>query len=144
MLAKQTLCFVQPRLFWWLPLLCWLGAANAWAATGLPAVSVEQAAQRYQAKVEQRLRPRFRFAGVDWPPVSIALLALKDRREMELWASSGTDWRKVRVYRLKGLSGRLGPKLHEGDLQVPEGVYRVEWLNPNSAFHLYVHEWFHG
>jgi murein L,D-transpeptidase YafK len=30
----------------------------------------------------------------------------------------------------------LGPKLQEGDNQVPEGLYRIESLNPNSAFHL--------
>lgn len=30
----------------------------------------------------------------------------------------------------------LGPKLRAGDLQVPEGLYRVELLNPNSRFHL--------
>jgi murein L,D-transpeptidase YafK len=30
----------------------------------------------------------------------------------------------------------LGPKLREGDHQVPEGIYRAEFLNPNSLFHL--------
>jgi murein L,D-transpeptidase YafK len=30
----------------------------------------------------------------------------------------------------------LGPKLREGDRQVPEGVYRIASLNPNSRFHL--------
>ena len=30
------------------------------------------------------------------------------------------------------------PKLEEGDRQVPEGVYRLESLNPNSRFHLSV------
>ena len=34
------------------------------------------------------------------------------------------------------MSGRLGPKLKEGDRQVPEGLYRVESLNPNSRYHL--------
>ncbi|MHC4642127.1 MAG: L,D-transpeptidase family protein, partial [Planctomycetota bacterium] len=28
------------------------------------------------------------------------------------------------------------PKLKEGDRQVPEGLYRIESLNPNSMFHL--------
>lgn len=30
----------------------------------------------------------------------------------------------------------MGPKLRYGDFQVPEGFYRIESLNPNSAFHL--------
>src|SRR5690606_286785 len=33
-------------------------------------------------------------------------------------------------------SGGPGPKLEEGDRQVPEGIYRIASLNPNSAFHL--------
>jgi hypothetical protein len=33
-------------------------------------------------------------------------------------------------------SGELGPKLKEGDRQVPEGLYGIESLNPNSRFHL--------
>ena len=35
-----------------------------------------------------------------------------------------------------GMSGKLGPKLGEGDRQVPEGIHRVESLNPNSLYHL--------
>ena len=34
------------------------------------------------------------------------------------------------------MSGTLGPKLREGDRQVPEGLYGIESLNPNSLFHL--------
>ena len=33
-------------------------------------------------------------------------------------------------------SGGAGPKRREGDLQVPEGVYRIDRFNPNSRFHL--------
>ena len=39
-------------------------------------------------------------------------------------------------YLVLGASGRLGPKLAWGDLQVPEGLYRIEYLNPNSRYHL--------
>ena len=35
-----------------------------------------------------------------------------------------------------GASGTAGPKLREGDCQVPEGVYTIDELNPNSRFHL--------
>jgi len=35
-----------------------------------------------------------------------------------------------------GASGTEGPKLREGDGQVPEGVYAIESLNPNSRHHL--------
>ena len=30
----------------------------------------------------------------------------------------------------------LGPKLREGDRQVPEGIYTIAYMNPNSISHL--------
>ena len=34
------------------------------------------------------------------------------------------------------MSGTLGPKLRQGDGQVPEGIYTIVYLNPNSVAHL--------
>ncbi len=45
---------------------------------------------------------------------------------------------KATEYPLTAFSGRLGPKLREGDMQIPEGTYPLTALNPNSAFHLSV------
>ena len=42
----------------------------------------------------------------------------------------------LRSYPVLGASGELGPKLREGDRQIPEGIYAIESLNPNSRFHL--------
>ena len=55
---------------------------------------------------------------------------------MEVWAEQDGAWRRVRVYHIKGMSGEPGPKLKEGDRQVPEGSYRIVRLNPNSGYHL--------
>jgi murein L,D-transpeptidase YafK len=43
-----------------------------------------------------------------------------------------------RRYPIAAASGTLGPKLAEGDRQVPEGFYAVppSAMNPNSRFHL--------
>ena len=93
--------------------------------------------ESYLPKVESRLIPRFEFAGVHWPPKKVTLVAFKESRRMELWAEgSSGQWRFIRDYRLKGLSGETGPKLKQGDRQVPEGFYRIEALNPHSRFHL--------
>ena len=43
---------------------------------------------------------------------------------------------RVRSWPVLTASGGPGPKLREGDRQVPEGVYSVDQLNPNSAYHL--------
>lgn len=63
----------------------------------------------------------------------LTILVFKRERMVELWASG---WSEPRMYAMTGFSGRLGPKLKEGDGQIPEGVYAVEYLNPNSRFHL--------
>lgn len=49
---------------------------------------------------------------------------------------SAPGWDAPRTYPMTARSGAPGPKLREGDGQVPEGVYRVESLNPNSLYHL--------
>ncbi len=82
-----------------------------------------------------RLRPHFERARAAYPPSSLALLAFKSERRLELWAD-GASPRFVRAYAIQAASGGPGPKLREGDLQVPEGRYRVLWLNPMSSYHL--------
>ena len=62
---------------------------------------------------------------------------MKDERELQLLAAAdGGDPAFVRAYPIHGASGGLGPKLRRGDLQVPEGVYAIEYVNPNSVAHL--------
>ncbi len=74
----------------------------------------------------------FEKAGVPYPPTAVTLLGLKEEGRLEVWA----DGRFVRSYPILGQSGVAGPKLREGDRQVPEGVYRIIGLNPNSSYHL--------
>lgn len=67
----------------------------------------------------------------------IVLLALKEERVLEVWGKrEGAAPTRIRTYPFTAYSGTLGPKLREGDGQIPEGVYRLEYLNPNSRFHL--------
>ncbi|HWL52781.1 MAG TPA: L,D-transpeptidase family protein [Chthoniobacteraceae bacterium] len=88
-------------------------------------------------KAEARLRPAFEEAGVAWPPARVVLAAFKEEKRLELYAAQkGGALRHIRSYPILAASGRPGPKLREGDRQVPEGRYRIEYLNPNSRFHL--------
>lgn len=91
---------------------------------------------KYGPDARRRLAPHFKRAGVSYPPRDIALLVFKQERRVALWARSGGAWRYVRAYPIFAASGHAGPKLRQGDSQVPEGVYRIEHLNPNSNFHL--------
>ena len=84
-----------------------------------------------------RLLPYFAAAGVPYPPARFLLLGLKHERELQLYAAGpGQHLAFVRSFVVLGSSGDLGPKLREGDRQVPEGVYRIVYLNPNSVAHL--------
>jgi hypothetical protein len=85
---------------------------------------------------ERRLRARFAAAGVVYPPPRAHLLAFKTERRIELWATGIGRPRRVTVYPMLDDSGTVGPKLREGDYQIPEGIYRVVWLHPNSQYHL--------
>lgn len=68
---------------------------------------------------------------------AVCLIAVKDTRILELWARKAeASWVKLRTYPFTAYSGDLGPKLSEGDGQIPEGVYGIEYLNPNSSYHL--------
>lgn len=84
------------------------------------------------------LLPLYAAAGISYPPKAITLVALKQERVVEVWALGATagSWRYVHQYRMTAASGGIGPKLRRGDRQVPEGIYQVEYLNPNSRFHL--------
>jgi len=64
----------------------------------------------------------------------MVLVGLKQERQLEVWVSNPP--RRLKSYPILGASGVLGPKLREGDRQVPEGIYRIESLNPNSLYHL--------
>ena len=85
---------------------------------------------------ERRLREKFAARGLDYPPAGVALLAFKQERRIELWVTHAATPAYVATYPLTDTSGTLGPKLREGDYQIPEGIYRVVWLHPNSQYHL--------
>jgi murein L,D-transpeptidase YafK len=87
--------------------------------------------------VDKRLAPFFAAASVAYPPAKVTLIGLKQERELQLYAAGATgQYHFIRSYPILAASGNLGPKLREGDKQVPEGLYRIESLNPNSRFHL--------
>ena len=84
-----------------------------------------------------RLKPYLDAAKIPYPPAAVTLVGLKAEKLLQLYARgpAPTDaWKLIHTYPIRAASGHLGPKLKEGDLQVPEGVYGVDFLNPNSKF----------
>ncbi|MFC3192941.1 murein L,D-transpeptidase family protein [Marinicella sediminis] len=98
--------------------------------------TVSDVIEQFGPQAEQRLKPHFAAAGVAYPPERVSLLAFKDRDLLEVWAHQGSQSTLVRSYRIQAASGVPGPKLREGDFQVPEGIYQIIAFNPNSAYHL--------
>mgnify|MGYP006271199543 CR=1 FL=1 len=91
----------------------------------------------YGEAVKSRLAPACQAQGVAYPPTGFTLIGLKAEKRLELWAPDAAGQpRLIKSYPILAASGGAGPKLREGDQQVPEGVYAVESLNPNSRFHL--------
>lgn len=70
----------------------------------------------------------------------VFIRAFKEERVLELFIENKTTgkFELFRTYPIAAASGVLGPKLVEGDRQVPEGFYfsRSGDMNPNSSFHL--------
>lgn len=77
-------------------------------------------------------------AGLRYPVPFLYLRVFKRERVLEVWgaASSGDAMRRIIEIPICAASGVLGPKRKRGDLQVPEGFYRLRKFNPYSHFHL--------
>lgn len=87
-------------------------------------------ADRVAAILEKK--PRLKSAA-DSAGGKLRILVFKNERQVEVHAPG---WKEPQKYEMTAFSGELGPKLKEGDRQIPEGVYGIEYLNPNSSFYL--------
>lgn len=69
----------------------------------------------------------------------VYLRALKEERKLEVWMQSKSNtWVLYKTFDVCAASGSTGPKIAQGDKQVPEGFYRIRArdLNPMSQYHL--------
>jgi hypothetical protein len=136
---------------WWFLLVLVLGLAvlayvfrpYVWAAISPVAMrftkaqTVEQRLAQFGDAARGRWKPHFDRVKIPYPPAAVKLVALKMEKVLQVYAvdkSGRSRW--IRSYPILAASGTLGPKLEEGDRQVPEGIYPIESLNPNSRFHV--------
>ena len=69
----------------------------------------------------------------------IFIRVFKEEAQLEVWKQERNgQYALLRSYEICKFSGRLGPKLRQGDKQAPEGFYEIERknLNPWSRNHL--------
>lgn len=70
----------------------------------------------------------------------VFIRAFKEEKQLELWVRRRDTgkYELFRTWRIAAQSGKPGPKLAEGDGQVPEGFYSVTptAMKPDSTYHL--------
>ncbi|CAN5458782.1 hypothetical protein BH11CYA1_BH11CYA1_00410 [soil metagenome] len=90
----------------------------------------------YGEGAHSRLIPKFQAKGVSYPPQRLKMVVIKSTNDLQLYASNAdSTFRYICSYPILAASGVLGPKLKEGDRQVPEGLYNL-YLEPNTPYHL--------
>ncbi len=102
--------------------------------------SIEARVAQIGPRARRRWERWFGAAGVSYPARRVVLVGLKREKQLEVYAGpSRHQLSFVRRISMTAASGGPGPKLREGDLQVPEGIYSVDRLNPHSAYHVSLH-----
>ena len=115
---------------------CLLSGCAQFPVTNWQAAMQEKMVQ-FGMQSRRSLSPLLRQRGLTYPVAQLALLILKKSKRLELYGkNAGGRWKYIKTYPVLAASGHAGPKLHAGDRQVPEGVYRIVGLNPLSRFDL--------
>ncbi len=98
-----------------------------------PSMIAESTAERIKVFYAQ-----MHSKGILKEQMNLFLRAFKTEQELEVWVSDAKqkEFQHLLTYSICKSSGTLGPKRKEGDLQVPEGLYHIDRMNPNSAYHL--------
>ena len=83
------------------------------------------------------VRALFAAVRVGYPPDRLFLRAFKRERQLEVWAGGASGaLALVTTFPICALSGGLGPKRQQGDMQIPEGAYIIDRFNTASNFYL--------
>jgi len=100
--------------------------------------TIETVLKKYNSKVKVSLKNNFEINSITFDDFEMAILAFKKEQVVELYVRKNeTDnWKLLKKYPFTAFSGTMGPKLKNGDKQIPEGIYKMEYLNPNSSYHL--------
>lgn len=98
--------------------------------------AIESVSKKLESKVLERLQPQLSEQGLTSLPNHLVLIGLKEEQILEVYYSRNDSFKLLKTYPFTAFSGALGPKLQEGDRQIPEGIYKMVYLNPNSAYYL--------
>lgn len=91
-------------------------------------LTVPQAIKHYAPTAREILRESCKLNALTYPPARLTIIGLKEERRLLLFGGNNRANHQMKLigsYPLVSYSGVLGPKLKEGDLQIPEGIYRL-------------------
>lgn len=76
--------------------------------------------------------------GLSRTDFQLMIKAYKYEQELVLYVKKEQDsiWTFMKKYAFCSFSGDLGPKVQQGDMQIPEGYYHLNHFNPYSNFFL--------
>jgi murein L,D-transpeptidase YafK len=88
-----------------------------------------------------QIKQLFHERGIRYPAAEVFVRVFKRERSLEVWVrpDAADQFALLKTYTICAWSGELGPKRRQGDNQVPEGFYYIDFFNPRSDFHLSLH-----
>ncbi|SRR6266404_1069567 len=80
------------------------------------------------------------YAHYNWHPLPAGttidrILVEKSARKLSIFDGD----KKLKSYRVALGRNPVGAKEQEGDMKTPEGIYWIDWRNPESDYHLALH-----
>lgn len=100
-------------------------------------LSFENVQKTYDSNLKQ-VQQLLSLKGIHSFDLDFYLRAFKEESILELWVKpkDKTEYILISSYHFfQGIS-RLGPKERQGDHQVPEGIYAIDYFNPQSLFNI--------
>ena len=98
--------------------------------------SISSILKKVEVRVFEKFEPILKAFGINKYPTQLLLIAFKAEQILEMYAVFNNATILIESYPFTGFSGTIGPKLKNGDKQIPEGIYSAEYLNPNSNYYL--------
>lgn len=125
-------------------------ACSALALTGCNDTldAIEKDVSHVKNKVEHPVSPELaaQMQKLDMERTApIMIRVFKEEGTLEIWkAKRNNRFDRIAEYSICAWSGKLGPKVKEGDRQAPEGFYNLSpaHLNPNSKYYLAINTGF--
>ncbi len=121
-----------------------MAAALAGCNDTLDAVDLASVKNKVEHPLSKRIVEQMKAKGMErTAPIMIRIF--KEDGTLEVWkAKTNNRFDKIADYKICAWSGRLGPKIKEGDRQAPEGFYPLSphHMNPNSSYYLAINTGF--